>query len=143
MVDMKGTYEWNAADNLDQFLSALGFNMLKRKAAIHDPATPIMTVSEDNGQWTIRSATMLKSMELSCTETKFKLGEEYEETTADGRAVRSITTIEGDKMITVQTAKKAGEKSTQNIKEFSADKCIVRIELIATDVVSTETYVRK
>ena len=78
MVDMKGAYEWNAAHNLDQFLSALGFNMLKRKAAIHDPATPIMTVSEDNGQWTIRSATMLKSMELSCIETKFKLGEEYE-----------------------------------------------------------------
>ena len=86
---------------------------------------------------------MLKSMELSCAEAKFKLGEEYEETTADGRAVRSITTIEGDKMITVQTAKKDGEKSTINIREFSADKCIMRIELIGTDVVCTETYVRK
>ena len=50
----------------------------------------------------------MKSMEL-----KFKLGEEFEETTPDGRAVSAIVTKEGDSFISVQTAKKEGEKSTK------------------------------
>ena len=39
-------------------------------------------VSEDNGTWTIKTSTTLKAMEL-----KFKLDEEFDETTPDGREV--------------------------------------------------------
>ena len=37
--------------------------------------------------WTITTSTLMKSMEL-----KFRLGEEFEETTPDGRKVTSIVT---------------------------------------------------
>ena len=43
MVEMKGTYERTAADKYDEFLTALGVNMLLRKAAT--ASTPVMTVS--------------------------------------------------------------------------------------------------
>merc|ERR1719378_1500931 len=98
-----------------------------------------MTVSDDeDGQWTIETATMLKSIEL-----KFKLGQEFEETTPDGRVVKAIVTKEGDKLITVQTAKKEGEKSTRSTREFFDDKCVVTIEITGTDVVCTQTFTRK
>ena len=51
--------------------------------------------------WTFKTSTILKSMEL-----KFKLGEEFEESTPDGREVKAIVTHEGDKSISVQTATK-------------------------------------
>ena len=64
-------------------------------------------VTEEGGQWTIKTSTMLKSMEL-----KFKLGEEFDEKTPDGREVTSIVTREGNKLICKQTAKNEGEAST-------------------------------
>ena len=137
MVEMKGTYQRTSADNYEEFLSALGLNMLLRKAAT--ASTPVMTVSEDeDGQWTIETATMLKSIEL-----KFKLGQEFEETTPDGRVVKAIVTKEGDKLITVQTAKKEGEKSTKMTREFFDDKCVVTIEITGSDVVCTQTFTRR
>ena len=138
MVEMKGTYERTAADKYDEFLTALGVNMLLRKKAAASRFPPVMTVSEENGEWTIKTSTMLKSMEL-----KFKLGEEFEEKTPDGREVKAVVTQEGDKLITVQTAKKEGQKSTKMTREFFDDKCVVTIEITGTDVVCTQTFTRR
>ena len=44
-----------------------------------------------------------------------KVGEEFDETTADGREVTALVTHEGDKFICVQKAKKDGQKSTKVI----------------------------
>ena len=49
-------------------------------------------------------------------ELKFKLGEEFEETTPDGRDVKAIVTLEGNKLILVQKAKKEGQQSTRVVK---------------------------
>ena len=133
---MKGTYERTSADKYDEFLTALGVNMPLRKAATD--STPGMEVSEENGEWTIKTSTMLKSMEL-----KFKLGEKIDEKTPDGREVESVVTKEGDKLITVQTAKKEGEKSTKSTREFFDDKCVLTIEIVGTDTVCTQTFTRK
>jgi hypothetical protein len=42
-----------------------------------------------------------------------QIGEEFEETTADGRAVNALVTLDGNKFISVQKAKKETEKSTK------------------------------
>ena len=42
-----------------------------------------------------------------------KLGEPFPETTADGRDTTSVVTFDNGKIVTVQTAKKAGQKSTK------------------------------
>lgn len=47
----------------------------------------------------------------------FQVGEEFEETTADGREVTAKVVVDGNKFISEQKAKKAGQKSTKvNIK---------------------------
>merc|ERR1712189_103119 len=108
MVEMKGTYERSAAENYEAFLDALGVGMILKKAAT--ATTPVMTVTEEGGQWTIKTSTMLKSMEL-----KFKLGEEFDEKTPDGREVTSIVTQEGDKLI--QADCQEGQRSLHRLNQ--------------------------
>jgi len=136
MVDIaKGKFERTSAENYDEMLKALDVNFLLRKAAT--ASTPTMEVTEEGGEWTIKTSTVLKSMEL-----KFKVGEQFAETTPDGRAVDSIVTVEGNKFICVQTAKKEGEKSTKSIREFTDEGCTLTMEVTGTDVVSVQVFKR-
>ena len=97
----------------------------------------IFQVTEEGGAWTIKTSTTLKTIEL-----KFKVGEKFDETTPDGRKVDSIVTVEGNKFICVQTAKKEGDKSTKSIREFTNDGCTYTIELLGTDIVATQIFKR-
>merc|ERR1711983_361947 len=135
MYIAKGKFERTSADNYDELLKALDVNFLLRKAAT--ASTPVMEVTEEGGEWTIKTSTVLKSMEL-----KFKVGEKFEETTPDDRNVDSIVTAEGNKFICVQTAKKDGEKSTKSTREFTDEGCTYTIEVTGTDVVSTQVFKR-
>merc|ERR1712029_58509 len=136
MVEMKGKYVRSSAENYDKFLDALGVGIILKKAAT--ATTPEMTVEETDGEWTIKTSTMLKSMEL-----KFKLGEKFDEKTPDGREVTSLVELDGNKLITTQTAKKAGEKSTKSTREFFDDKCVYTIEILDSDIICTQTFTRK
>ena len=42
-----------------------------------------------------------------------QLGEEFDETTPDGREVTALVTMDGGKIVAVQKAKKDGQKSTK------------------------------
>lgn len=46
-------------------------------------ATPTVEITEEDGTYTLKTITTFKT-----TEIKFKVGEEFEETTADGRTVK-------------------------------------------------------
>ena len=94
-------------------------------------------VTEADGQWTIKTSTIMKSMELS-----FKVGEQFSETTPDGREVDSIVTVDGNKFVCVQTAKKEGEKSTKSIRDFNDEGCVLTMEVTGTDVVCVQTFKR-
>ena len=85
-------------------MKALNVGFMLRKAAM--ASTPVMSITEAGGNWTMSTKTTMKSIEL-----KFKLGEEFEEETTDGRKCKTTVTMEGDnKMVTKQKAIKAGEK---------------------------------
>ena len=129
----KGKYERVSEEQYDDFLKALGVNFMLRKAAT--VSTPVMEVSELGGVWSIKTSTSLKAMEL-----KFKVGEAFDETTADGREVSAIVTLEGNKFISEQTAKKAGQKSTKTVREFTGSECIVTMTIIGSDVVCVQKF---
>merc|ERR1712055_416912 len=97
---------------MGDMLKILDVNFLLRKAAT--ASTPVMDITEDGGVWTIKTATTLKTMEL-----KFKLGEQFDETTPDGREVTAVVNLDGGKIVTVQKAKKDGEKSTKSVREMN------------------------
>merc|ERR1719419_469648 len=100
----------------------------------------VMEISEEGGVWTIKTSTTLKNMEL-----QFKLNEEFEETTADGRDVKSIVTFEDGKIVTVQTAKNAKHKSTKSIREMtSPDELVYTLTIDGVDdLVCVQKFKRK
>ena len=82
-----------------------------------------------------KMSTMLRSIQL-----KFKLGEEFDEKTPDGREVTAKVTKEGDSFISIQNAKKAGEKSTKIVREFKGDEMIQTSEVIGSSLVCTQVF---
>ena len=54
-----------------------------------------------------------------------QLGEEFEDITPDGRDVTAVVKLEGDKMVTVQKAKKHGQKSTREVRQMNGANEIV------------------
>ncbi len=94
-------------------------------------------MTESDGNWCIKTSTTLKTMEL-----KFRLGEEFDETTPDGREVKAVVTQEGNKFVSVQKAVKEGVKSTRTVREFLDDKVVQTMEVVDSDVVCVQEFKR-
>ena len=131
----KGKYQQVSAENYEDFLKALDVNFLLRKAAT--ASTPEMSVTEENGVWEIKTSTFMKSMEL-----KFQPGVAYNETTPDGRDVMTLVTLDGNKFISEQTAKKEGQKSTKTVRDFSDTGCKVTMEVLGSGVSCLQIFKR-
>jgi hypothetical protein len=56
--------------------------------------------------------------------------------------VTAIVTQEGNKFISVQTAKKPEHKSTKVVREFKENEVVQTMEVIGTDVVCVQTFKR-
>merc|ERR1712037_853647 len=70
-MGITGTYTQVSSEKYEEFLKALGVGFILRKAAL--ASTPVMTISEEGGNWTMVTKTTVKSIEL-----KFRIGEEFE-----------------------------------------------------------------
>lgn len=73
-------------------------------------AKPTLQVTEENGIYTMKVLSTFKNQIL-----KFKLGEEFDEETPDGRMVKSVITFDGNKMLHVSN----GAKPTIVEREFT------------------------
>ena len=133
-----GSYNRISAEKYDEFLNELGVNFLLRKAATASSPVFEVTYDEASETWNFKTSTMLKSMEL-----KFKLGEEFDEKSPDGRDVRAIVTKEGDSFVSTQTAKKDGEKSTKVVREFKGDEVIQTSTIVGSDLVCIQVFKRQ
>merc|ERR1711939_1089913 len=81
-----GKYKLTTSENFEEFMKALGVGLVTRK--LGNKSSPTVTVTEDNGEYTFKQESLVKTSEI-----KFKLGEEFEEVTADGRKVLSKMTL--------------------------------------------------
>merc|ERR1711897_5247 len=88
MAPITGTYTQVSSEKYEEFLKALGVGFILRKAAL--ASTPVMTISEDGGNWTMVTKTTVKSIEL-----KFRLGEEFEEIQRTGGTARQSSPWRG------------------------------------------------
>ncbi|XP_069587630.1 fatty acid-binding protein, adipocyte-like [Ranitomeya imitator] len=87
--ELVGTWKLtdNNSDDFDKYMEKVGVTFLTRKAACH--LKPDVNITKNNDEWCIKTTSTFKNTELS-----FKCGEEFDETTADGRKVKSIVTLE-------------------------------------------------
>jgi len=112
MAPITGTYTQKSRENYEEMLKAIGVGMLLRKAAM--ASSPVMTISETGGNWTVLTKTTAKT-----TEVKFRMGEEFDETSADGRTCKTLVVLDGDTMTSKQKAQKSGEKDLTVVRQFT------------------------
>merc|ERR1719381_156078 len=92
-----GTYTRVSEEKYEDFLKVLNVGFMLRKAAL--ASTPVMTITEAGGNWTMVTKTTMKSIEL-----KFRLGEEFDETTTDGsKDVKAVREFNDDGLVLTMT----------------------------------------
>merc|ERR1712227_1008931 len=118
MVQVTGSYTQTSNEGYEEFLKKLNVGFILRKAAM--ASTPVMTIAEEGGNWVMITKTTVKSIEL-----KFRLGEEFEEDTTDGRHCKTTVTLDGDKMTTTQIDTKEGGKNVTAVREFNDEGLVL------------------
>lgn len=98
----------------------VGIGIVTRK--IGNTVRPVVELKQEaDGKLTLSSKSTFKNASMS-----FKLDEEFPEETLDGRKVKSLITLEGNKLIQVQ---KNGKESTI-IREFTPEE----VKMVSTRI---------
>ncbi|XP_024059658.1 fatty acid-binding protein, adipocyte-like [Terrapene carolina triunguis] len=123
-----GTWKLISSENFEDYMRELGVGFATRKMA--GMAKPNVIISTNGDVITIKTESTFKNTEIS-----FKLGEEFEETTADDRKVKSIITLDNGSLIQVQ---KWDGKETTLIRKLVDGKLVV--ECTMNNVTCTRVY---
>ncbi|XP_074832628.1 fatty acid-binding protein, heart [Carettochelys insculpta] len=123
---------WRLADSrhFDEYMKAIGVGFAMRQIANLTKPTTVIELEGD--KITVKTQSTFKSTEIC-----FVLGEEFDETTADDRHVKSTVTLEGGKLIHVQ---KWDGKETTLVRELENGKLILTLTM--GTVTCTRTYER-
>ncbi|XP_076045927.1 fatty acid-binding protein-like [Oratosquilla oratoria] len=130
-MSVTGKYTLDSSENFDEFMKALGVGMVMRK--LGNTSKPTVELTEKDGEYHLKTSTTLKNSEIS-----FKLNEEFDETTFDGRECKTTFTLEGNKL--TQTQKTDKGKDVIYIREFSEDQMVM--ECTCDGVTSKRVYKR-
>ncbi|XP_056154964.1 fatty acid-binding protein, heart [Lampris incognitus] len=125
-----GTWNLKQSKNFDDYMKALSVGFATRQVA--NMTNPTTIISVDGDKVKLQTTSTFKN-----TEINFKLGEEFDETTADDRKVKSVVTIEGGKLVHIQ---KWDGKETSLVREIDGNNLTLTLTL--GDVVSTRHYVK-
>ncbi|XP_012671850.1 fatty acid binding protein 4a [Clupea harengus] len=127
-----GTWKMVTSDNFDEYMKALGVGFATRQ--VGNRTKPNLVVSVDGqGMICLKSQSTFKT-----TEIKFKLNEEFDETTADDRKTKTVVTLENGKLV---------QKQMWDGKETTLEREVTDGKLIAKctmgGVVAVRTYVKE
>jgi len=89
---LKGSWDYVDGENFDEYMKEIGVGMMMRMAA--KGIKPRLIISEAGDKWSVRSESTIKT-----TTYDFTPGVEFDETTADGREVKSTINFEGNKWV--------------------------------------------
>ncbi|NP_001088795.1 fatty acid binding protein 7, brain L homeolog [Xenopus laevis] len=121
---------WKLVDsqNFDEYMKSLGVGFATRQ--VGNVTKPTVIINQEGDKVVIRTQSTFKNTEIS-----FKLGEEFDEATADDRNCKSTVALEGDKMVHVQ---KWDGKETKFVREIKDGKMIMTLTF--GDIVSVRQY---
>jgi hypothetical protein len=131
MAGFIGKWKMESSDNFDNYMKAVGVGAVMAK--IGSTAKPTVIISCDEGKWNIRTETTFKSSDCF-----FKMNEEFEETTTDGRKCQTTFTLDGDTKL-VQDQK--GTIPSTITRELT-DTNTLTVTCKAHDVVAVRVYKR-
>ncbi|XP_052428989.1 fatty acid-binding protein, adipocyte-like [Carassius gibelio] len=92
-----GKWKMTSSDNFDEYMKAVGAGFASRQMA--NLAKPSLAIAVDEqGLVSMKAVTTFKTLEI-----KFQFDEEFDETTADDRTVRTTMSLVDGKLIQKQT----------------------------------------
>merc|ERR1711980_74811 len=124
----EGTWNLKSSELFDEYMKELGVGFATRK--VGNLTKPTTIISVDGDKVTVKTQSTIKNTEIS-----FKLGEEFDETTADDRKTKSIVTLEEGKLVHIQ---KWDGKETSLVREVSGNSLVLTLTL--GNVVCTRNY---
>ncbi|KAB7494246.1 Fatty acid-binding protein [Armadillidium nasatum] len=80
MSKILGSYVLESSDNFDNFMKALGIGLVTRTMA--NKTSPTIIFTEKGGVYTMQTVSTFKSYDIN-----FRLGEEFDELSSDGRKI--------------------------------------------------------
>jgi len=120
-------YKLETSENFDDYMKELGVGFFLRK--IGNSINPTIELIKNGDEYTLNTESTFKN-----TTIKFKLGQEFDEETIDGRNVKSIIRAEGNKF----TQEQAGDKPSTIIREFGEDS--LRVIMKIKDIECVRVY---
>ncbi|KAI1897484.1 hypothetical protein AGOR_G00083750 [Albula goreensis] len=129
MVDaFCATWKLTDSEHFDDYMKALGVNLATRQ--VGNVTKPTVIISQDGDKVVVKTQSAFKNTEIS-----FRLGEEFDESTADDRHCKSVVSMEGDKLVHVQ---KWDGKETKFVREIQDGKMVMKLTF--KDVLAVRTY---
>ncbi|XP_017281967.1 fatty acid binding protein 4b [Kryptolebias marmoratus] len=126
-----GTWKLNDSENFDDYLKEVGVLLPMRLMA--SASKPTLEVKEEaGGMISVKASSTFSKVEL-----KFKLGEECEDNTADGRKAKSTFTYEDGKLVQKQAW---DGKTTTLVREIQNGELLTTCEM--NGVVSVRKYMK-
>jgi len=129
MSGITGKYELVSSENFEEYMKAVGVGLVMRKMAAN--AKPVAEITQKGDEWLIKTSTTFKT-----TEIKFKLGEEFKETTADGRVCMATITMDNDKRM--KHVQNCDGNNLVMYRDFTDTE--MKMTLEGPNVVSTRVY---
>ncbi|CAM4500502.1 myelin P2 protein-like [Lepidochelys kempii] len=125
-----GTWKLVSSEKFDDYMKELGVGLTTRK--LGGLARPNVIIRMKGDVITIRAESTFKNTEIS-----FKLGQVFDETTADDRKTKSVVTLEKGSLVQVQ---KWNGKETTIRRKLVDGKMVVECDM--KGVVCTRIYER-
>ncbi|XP_017119023.1 fatty acid-binding protein, muscle [Drosophila elegans] len=111
-------FKLEKSENFDEYMKELGVGLVTRKMG--NSLSPTVEVTLDGDTYTLTTTSTFKTSAIS-----FKLGQEFDEETLDGRNVKSIITLDGNKL----TQEQKGDKPTTIVREFNDGELITTLTI--------------
>ncbi|NXJ64113.1 FABPI protein, partial [Rostratula benghalensis] len=115
---LNGTWKIEKNVNYEEFMEAMGVNMMKRKLGAHDNLK--LTIQQDGNKFTVKESSNFRTIDI-----EFTLGVDFEYSLADGTELTGSWNLEGNKLVGKFTRKDNG-------KLLTAYREIVGDELVQT-----------
>ncbi|XP_041942831.1 fatty acid-binding protein, adipocyte-like isoform X1 [Alosa sapidissima] len=132
MEQFVGTWALKSSENFDEYMKAVGMSFATRQMGNMTKPSLVISVG-DQGVVSIKGVSTFKT-----TEIKFKLNEEFDETTVDDRKTRTLITLENGKLL---------QKQMWDGKETTIERDLQDGKLVAkcvmNDVVAVRIYERE
>ncbi|KAG7307479.1 hypothetical protein JYU34_007678 [Plutella xylostella] len=119
MPSIPGKYQHFKNEDIDDYFSAVGVPYLARK--MMSMSSPLMEISLDGDKMTIKSTSMMRTIEST-----FTLGEEYDEKMPD-TTLKSKTVIIGDDELLTESLIPDSEYKTKRHYKFTDEGVVVTL----------------